>query len=133
MRGYIIRKILVVLLMILPVVSWSGCKKQKKCGCGKDILFSLDEELLDYSDIVYNSDGTNAYFSIGYSTYYFCNPSEMYEAFKDISADDQILLSGDAFWECSYLMNASNSYYYSLYKVYNIQVTGLKSYLYGKK
>ncbi|MBG0860979.1 MAG: hypothetical protein IQL11_15885 [Bacteroidales bacterium] len=133
MRGYIIRKILVVLLMILPVFSWSGCKKQKKCGCGKDILFSLDEELLDYSDIVYNSDGTNAYFSIGYSTYYFCNPSEMHAAFKDISADDQILLSGDAFWECSYLMNASNSYYYSLYKVYNIQVTGLKSYLYGKK
>jgi len=133
MRNYIIRKILVAIIMILPIISWSECKKQAKCGCGKDILFSLDSELLDYSDIIYNSDGTNAYFMIGYSTYYFCNPSEMYESFKDISTDDQILLSGDAFWECSYLMNSGSSYYYSYYKVYNIQVTEIKSYLYGKK
>jgi len=135
---HIIRKILVILTFLLPVISWSGCKKQVKCGCDGDVLRSLDNELIDRSSIRYTQDGASAYFTVtsgyGYDTYYFCNPGEMYEAFKDLEGEDQIIISGDLYWECTYLMNSSNSSYYSYYyKVYNIQVTELKSYLYGKK
>jgi hypothetical protein len=52
----------------------------------------------------------------------------------DLEGEDQLILSGNLYWECTYLMNSSNSSYYSYYyKVYNIDVTELKSYLYGKK
>ena len=51
----------------------------------------------------------------------------------DLSGEEQVLISGDVFWDCTYMMNSSNSYYYSYYKVYNIEITGMKSYLYGKK
>jgi hypothetical protein len=44
MRGYIIRKILIVLIIIAPVFSYSGYKKSARCGCGKDILFPLTNE-----------------------------------------------------------------------------------------
>jgi hypothetical protein len=136
MNNHIIRKIAVVLIMVLPLVSYQGCKKQPKCGCGKDILFSLEDDLIEYSAIIYNEDGTNAYFRDGMDTYYFCNPSEMFQKFKTFAQGDQILMSGDVFWECNYIYSVSNySYGYgygSYYKVYNIQVTDMKAYLYGK-
>jgi hypothetical protein len=135
---YIIRKIIVILIILVPVISWSGCKKQVKCGCDGDILRSLDNELMDRSTIHYSADGASAYFTVSngyyYDTYYFCNPGEMYDAFMDLEGEDQLILSGNLYWECTYLMNSSNSSYYSYYyKVYNIDVTELKSYLYGKK
>jgi hypothetical protein len=121
--------------MILPLISYPGCKKQPKCGCGKDVLFTLTDEPINYSSIIYNAEGTTAYFQSGMSTYYFCNPSEIYSVYSEFDPLDQLLISGDAFWECNYLYSASNySYgYASYYKVYNIQVTSLKAYLYGKK
>jgi hypothetical protein len=59
----------------------------------------------------------------------------MYALYSAMNAEDQLLLSGDAFWECSYLMNSGSggSSYYYYYKVYNIEVTKLEPYLYGKK
>jgi hypothetical protein len=135
MKMYIFRKILVILIMVLPLVSWSGCKKQAKCGCGKDVLFSLENELMNKSSITFGASGASASFTIGYSTYIFCNPIEMYAIYSTMKSDDQLLLSGDAFWECSYLMQSGgSSYSYSYYyKVYNIQVTKMEPYLYGKK
>jgi hypothetical protein len=133
MAGYINRKILVVLIMVLPLVSYSGCKKQPKCGCGKDVLYSLTEEPMEYSSLIYNTGGTNAYFQSGMSTYYFCNPSEMYPVYSTLKAGDQLLISGDVFWECNYLYSASNYSYQMYYKIYQIHVTDLKAYLYGKK
>ncbi len=131
----ITRKILVALIIILPLFSYQGCKKQAKCGCGKDILFSLTDEPITFAEIKYNEDGTTAYFQDGLSTYYFCNPGEMFPVYSEFNPLDQLLISGDVFWECNYLYSASNySYgYASYYKVYNIQVTSLKAYLYGKK
>lgn len=134
----IIRKIFVALIIILPVFPWSGCKKQVKCGCNGDVIRSLKNELMDRSQIVYSTDGNSASFSItsgyGYDTYIFCNPGEMYPIYKDLEGQDQILLSGDLYWECQYMMSSSNYSYYSYYyKVYNINVTEMKSYLYGKK
>ncbi len=133
MRGYLIRKILVVLIFTMPVVSYSGCKKQARCGCDKDTLFTLENEPVDYTQLRYNAEGTTATFTIGYSTYIFCNPVEMFEKYKTFSSGDQMLISGNVFWECNYLYSSSNYSYQSYYKVYQIHVTDLKVYLYGKK
>jgi hypothetical protein len=142
--GNRIRKLIVILVMVLPVVSYSGCRKQPKCGCDGDVLFSITGQTFDHSSVVYNADGTNAYFIVYsgmgayYDTYYFCNPSEMFPTFSSISSDEQVKITGDVFWDCSYVTSASNSgssssYYYSYYKVYNIKVTKIESSLYGKK
>lgn len=133
MRGNVIRKILVVLIFIIPVVSYSGCKKQARCGCDKDVLFSLENEPVEYNQLQYNQEGTTATFSVGLSTYIFCNPVEMYEKYKTFSTGDQMLITGDVFWECNYLYSSSNYSYQSYYKVYQVHVTDLKVYLYGKK
>ena len=139
--GYKIRKLLVVLIILLPIVSYTGCKKQAKCGCSGDMLYSITDQIFDHSSIVYNASGTNAYFFVYsgyyYDTYYFCNPSEMFAAYNSISSDDQVKLSGDLYWDCSYVSQASqsgsSSYESSYYKVYNIKVTKIESSLYGKK
>ena len=137
MNNYLIRKIVVVAIILLPVFFFQGCKKQVKCGCGKDILFSIDNELMAYSSISYSSNGQTASFSIYngiyYDTYIFCNPEKMYPTYTDLTGEEQVLISGDVYWDCTYMMNSSNSYYYSYYKIYNIEITGMKSYLYGKK
>ena len=137
MNNYLIRKIVVVAIILLPVFFFQGCKKQVKCGCGKDIIKSLDNELMAYSSISYSSNGQTASFSIYngiyYDTYIFCNPEEMYPSYIKLTGEEQVLISGDVFWDCTYMMNSSNSYSYSYYKIYNIEITGMKSYLYGKK
>lgn len=130
---------LVVLIILLPVASWSGCKKQAKCGCGKDVVSTIDSMLIDHSRVVYGTNGGSAYFTLSnaygyYDTYYFCNPTEMYSKYSAMNNKDQMILSGKLYWECQYLMNSSNSYgYQQYYKVYNIDVTLLEPYLYGKK
>jgi hypothetical protein len=136
MNFYIIRKIFIVALILLPVFSFHSCKKQAKCGCGKDVLFSYEGKLIEYSDISYTNNGATAIFTvyngIAYDYYHFCNPTEIYPTYTALSNQKQIKLSGDVYWDCTYMMNSSNSSYYSYYKIYNIQVTGLKSSLYGK-
>ncbi len=42
-------------------------------------------------------------------------------------------ISGDVYWDCSYVTSAGQSSYSYYYKIYNINVTQFKSYLYGKK
>jgi hypothetical protein len=133
MNKYIITKIAAVIIILIPLFSWSGCKKQAKCGCGKDILFSIDSMLINRSSIVFGTNGSTASFTVGYDSYYFCNPVEMYSVYNSLGNNNQLLISGDCFWECQYLMNSGSSSYYAYYKVYNIQVTLLTGYLYGKK
>jgi hypothetical protein len=131
MRTNIIRKILVALIIIIPILADSSCKKQAKCGCGKDVLFSLTEQ----SVYVYWSSSTSIYFMIvgdSYSTYYLCNPTEMYPNLKDAKSGDVLLVSGHVYWDCNYVMQSSNSSYQSIYKIYNCQVTDLRLDLFGK-
>jgi hypothetical protein len=134
MRVHLIRKILVVLIIIAPVLSYSGCKKQAKCGCSGDVLFSLTKKP---ATVVYNEAGTNIQFSTvddPYSIYYFCNPGEMFPKFTDYKSGDVLQVSGHVFWECNFLYQSSNSTYQtSLYKVYNIMVTDVTVDLFGKK
>jgi hypothetical protein len=132
MKVYILGKILVVLIILAPVLSFNSCKKQEKCGCDGDKLFSITDYLLDYSQLYVLSNGSTIQFSEGYDTYIFCNPNTMYEVYKTLNPDEQILLSGDCYWDCNYVTSASQSSYYSYYRSYNINVTAMKSYLYGK-
>lgn len=133
MRDHIIRKVLVVFIILVPIFSYSGCKKQAKCGCDGDVLFSLDRT---QATVYYNESGTSITFqtlSDPYSTYNFCNPGEMFPRLKDYKSGDVLLVSGHTYWECNYLYQSSNYSYQTYYKVYMIQVTDVTVDLYGKK
>lgn len=132
MKGYIIGKILVALIILIPVFFTNGCKKQEKCGCDGDKLFSITDVLFDYSEIYESGNGGTIQFSQGYDTYYFCNPQSMYPTYQGLNPDEQILLSGDIYWDCNYVSMAGQSYYSYYMKSYNIYVTKMASYLYGK-
>jgi hypothetical protein len=127
-----IRKVLVVLIMILPVISYEGCKKQAKCGCGQDVISTL----VNNSAYIYWTTSQDLRFTLvgdpTYSTYYFCNPSEMYQNLKDAKSGDILLVSGKAFYDCTYVYQASNSSYQSYQKVYQVEVSDLSLDLYGK-
>jgi hypothetical protein len=133
MKGHIIRKIFVVLIIITPVFSYSGCKKQARCGCGKDVLFTLTNV---EAYVYYNELGTSITFRTTndpYSTYNFCNPGEMFPKLTDYKSGDVLQVSGSVFWECNYLYQSSNYSYGTYYKVYMVQVTDVTVDLYGKK
>lgn len=133
MRVHILRKILVVFIFFAPVISYSGCKKQAKCGCDGDVLFSLAARP---STVYFNETGTNIQFiplDEPYSTYYFCNPTEMFPKLTDYKSGDVLQVSGSVYWECNFLYQSSNSSYQTYQKVYQIQVTDVTVNLYGKK
>ena len=133
MIGNTLRKLLVALIIIAPVITSTDCKKQAKCGCGKDVLFTLTSSS---AYVFFNETGTSIYFqSLGdqFSTYYFCNPSEMFPSLKDSKSGDILKVSGYVYWDCNYVSQSSNSSYQSMYKIYNVQVTELSLDLYGKK
>jgi len=122
-----------MLIIVAPVVSYSGCKKQAKCGCGKDVLFTIGQRR---AHVYFNETGSNIYFTLlddPYSTYYFCNPGEWFPKMTEYKTGDELVISGHAYWECNYLMQAGNSSYSSYYKTYMMDVTGLYMDLYGKK
>jgi len=132
MIGQIIRKVLVVLIIIAPLFSYSGCKKQAKCGCEGDVIFTLNKK---QAKVYYNETGTNITFSTlddPYSTYHFCNPTEMFSSFTDYKSGDVLLVSGSVYWECNYLYQTSNYSYQTYYQVYMIDVTEVTVDLYGK-
>ncbi|MGC1391365.1 MAG: hypothetical protein WA816_10035 [Bacteroidales bacterium] len=131
MRGNAIKKMLVAMIFIAPIIIYSDCKKQAKCGCGKDVLFSLAATSCN----IYFTDGsTISAQTVGdiYSTYIFCNPSEMFKNLANSKTGDVLQVTGSVYWDCNYVYQTSNSTYQSLYKTYDIQVTGLTVDLYGK-
>ncbi len=133
MRGKIIRKLLVIFIVIIPVFTYSDCKKQKKCGCNGDILYQLT---MTPSTVYFSASGGSIYFSPladPYSTYYFCNPSEMFSKLADAKSGDILQVTGKVFWDCSYVYQSSNYNYGSPYKTYQVVVTDVISNLYGKK
>jgi hypothetical protein len=132
MKSNILRKIVVALIIVLPAFSNHSCDKQEKCGCDGDILFSVDKKVMYYNQLIVMSEGATIRFQEGYNTFDFCNPVEMYPIYQGLDQDEQIQISGDVYWDCSYVSSASQSSYYYYYKYYNIKVTELKSFLYGK-
>jgi hypothetical protein len=133
MRNHILRKILIVIIFIAPIFPWSGCKKQAKCGCGGDVLYSLTKI---QSKVYFNESGatiTCQTLDNPYATYYFCNPGAMFPKLKGYKSGDILMVTGQVFWECNYLSQSSNYAYQSYYKVYMIMVSDVEEDLYGKK
>jgi hypothetical protein len=132
MRGNAIKRIFVILIIIAPVFSYSGCKKQARCGCGKDVIKSFAGTSCT---ITWTEGGGTIYAqTVGdaYSTYIFCNPAQMFPKLVDAKQGDILQLTGDVYWNCTYVYQSSNSAYQSLYRTYDIQVSDLFQDLYGK-
>jgi hypothetical protein len=128
----LIRKLFVGLIIITPLITDMACKKQPSCGCGKDVVFSFYEESVN---IFFNVTTKAASFSVPYdpySTYNFCNPEDMMETLSKFRSGQLLLLSGKAYYDCNYVLNASDNPYYAQYKVYMVEVTEIKEDLYGK-
>jgi hypothetical protein len=131
MVGNIIRKILVALIIVAPSLSYTGCKRQAKCGCGKDVI----KTITGASAYVYWNTGATISFQLvgdAYSSYTLCNPSEMFKQLTDAKSGDILQVSGHAYWDCNYVQQASNSPYQTMGQVYQFQATDMSIDLYGK-
>jgi hypothetical protein len=127
-----IRKLFVIIIITIPLFTDLACKKQIKCGCGEDVIFTLKRQsVYVYFDLesktasFYNPEDP-------YSSYYFCNPEEMMSTLSKFKSPVQLLVSGDTYYECSYMMNAGNDPNYAQYRVLMVQVTAAEEDLYRK-
>jgi len=131
MKNIISVKAIAGAIIFILLVSFGGCKKQAKCGCGKDTVITLtDAQVM----VTYNAQMNTAIFYTIYSansTYYFCNPSQWMDSLQKLNTKEYLLLSGKCYYECNYLMQAANYPYLS--PVYQVEVTSLKEDSYGKK
>lgn len=134
MINTIIRKSVVVLIILIPVLVDPGCKKQPRCGCGKDVIQTLVKEPVN---VYFNIEDKTVKFVplINLSaTYFLCNPSDWIDFLSEFKSPVLLLVSGKAYWECNYLYSSSNyAYYQPMYRVYQIDVTEMEEDLYGKK
>ena len=126
----IVYRFLLVAIFTFPLFIGS-CKEQYRCGCDTDVLNSL----LDAPVVIYyDEENKSAEFVPeinAYARYYFCNPSEMMPQLVNFENGAMVLLSGEVFYECNYMYQASNSYYGSMYQAYMVTVTEIKEDLYG--
>ena len=123
-------RISLLIVFVLPVIIGS-CKKQNKCGCDGDSLGTLvDVPVRIYVDTLNKSAEFVTEYD-PYSSYYFCNPTEMMDKMAGFAWGERVKISCEYFWECNYMYQASNSYYGSMYKKYMAQVTDVKEDLYG--
>jgi hypothetical protein len=132
MRKEILRKSILVLIILTPLFSDLGCKKQPKCGCGKDELYKITE---GPAYVYYIESSKTAYFysvNTSGSTYYFCNSADWIDTLKNYTSGQKLLVSGSVYYECNYLMNSGSSGYYQP-PVYQVIVTAIKEDNYGKK
>ncbi|MBS0012209.1 MAG: hypothetical protein KFF49_12415 [Bacteroidales bacterium] len=120
-------------LIIFSALFIGSCKKQAKCGCDGDII----NELLGFPIYLYHDTINNqAQFtsvSNPYTTYYVCNPSAFMSQMKKYEYGALVLVDGHLYWNCNYMMQASNNSYYSyMYKAYDVELTDIYEDLYGK-
>lgn len=140
MKSTISRKLLIVFIIIAPLIADIGCKKQPKCGCGKDVIFTLPPTTNEFpykASVYYTETSSSIQFvpvgsiSSG-SIYMLCNPGEWIDTVKKYPSGSTWLISGEGFYECNYLMNSGNSGGY-MTPVYQVNVTDMKEDNYGKK
>jgi hypothetical protein len=131
MKSNIFRKILIVLIIIAPVIFDIGCKKQKRCGCGKDVVMEITDGQVYVSYL--ESSKTIMFQSIvsSGSTYYICNPGDWIDFVKKFPQGQLLLVSGKAYYDCQYMMNSSNYGYY-IPPTYQVQVSNLREDKYSK-
>jgi hypothetical protein len=132
MKFNILKSLIIAFIILAPLLLDQGCKKQPKCGCGKDVIFVLDSAsvLVQYNE---NTNTALFYTAINTgSTYYFCNPSRWIDTLKTMNTQQYLLISGKVYYECNYLYNNSN-YSYQMPPVYQVDVTSIFEDNYGKK
>lgn len=132
MRSKYTQKTILLIIILLPLVFNIECKKQPKCGCGNDVIFTLNDAQVY---VQYNESSNTVLFYPSVATgatYYFCNPSQWMDSLKKLNTREYLLISGDVFYECNYLYQSSN-YYYQIPPVYQVEVTSVREDNYGKK
>jgi hypothetical protein len=127
-----IGKLLLSFIILIPLFSDLGCKKQPKCGCGKDLIFDITD---GQANVYYIENSKTAYFysaSSSGSTYYFCNPGQWIDSLKKYPQGKVLLISGKAYYDCTYLMNSGNYGYY-IPPTYQVEVSNIREDKYSKK
>ncbi len=120
----------IFIIIILASTMLGSCKKQVKCGCDGDKINSVAEMPVI---IYYDAEAGSASFVLEtnpMATYYFCNPGEMMPELINYEIGTKILVDCDIYYECNYMMQASNSYV-SYYQTYMADVSKVQSSLYG--
>lgn len=133
MIGKTIRKFLIAGVILSAIFISTDCKKQVRCGCGKDVFQSL---LNTSAYIYFSADKATIFCSVvgnPYATYNFCNPTAMSSKLGDAKYGDIMLVSGSVYYDCTSVYQSSNSVYQSLQQYYQIEVDDLTLDLYGKK
>jgi hypothetical protein len=132
----LLRKALIVFVLFAPLFVNTDCKKQKRCGCPPrgDELFLYERENKVYFEddspmiMMYENSGYT------YNTYSFCNPDEIRPKLENLKNGDELVVKGNVYWDCNYVMQASNNPYYGYNygTSYNIYVTDIYKNMYGK-
>jgi len=130
----LLRKTLVIIVVFAPLFTNTDCKKQKRCGCGKDVLSQL---INSPSNVYFDSENstiiTMQRLVDPYSFYTFCNPDEIMPKLANFRSGEELMVSGNVYWDCNYVWQASNNpYQSSLYQSYTIHVTDIYMNMYGK-
>ena len=117
-------------LIVLTSALVGSCKKQIKCGCDGDMINSWVEYPVY---ITYDAEANSARFTFEgnpMATYHFCNPTEMMPELIKFENNEKVLVDCKIYYECNYMMQASNSYM-SYYQTYMVVVEKIQSSLYG--
>ena len=124
----ILRKTLVIVVLFASLFVNTDCKKQKRCGCRGDVLYSYTNE----NEVYFNEENTIIIMYVVnlygyYDTYTFCNPDEWRSKLEKFKSGTALVVSGNVYWDCNYVMQASSNPYstYSYGSSYNIYVTDL--------
>jgi len=133
MIGKTIRKFLIAGVILSAIFISTDCKKQVRCGCGKDVYVTLSNAS---AYIYFTADKAVISCSIignPYATYNFCNPTAMAAKLGDAKYGDIMLVSGSVYYDCTSVYQSSNSVYQSVVQYYQLEVDDLTLDLYGKK
>jgi hypothetical protein len=134
MIGKTFRKLCITLIFFAAVFISTDCKKQIKCGCGKDVYITLTNQSCNIYFGAEKSVITAQIVGSPYVIYNFCNPTEMAAKLVDAQYGDVMLLSGDVYYDCTSVYQQSNSgYSTSLMQYFQVQVSDLTLDMYGKK
>lgn len=126
--------------MLAAMLINTDCKKQVQCGCGRDVIKTYEETEL-ITQFTAGDAASIMFMGNIYDYYTPCNPDfVLSELEKYAKSNETILVSGKTYWDCSYVMQASQyggyggyGSYGSVASYYNIEVTEIKPILYGKK
>ena len=118
----LLRKALVIVILFVPLFINTDCKKQKKCGCRGDVLYPFSAPANVYFD---DESSIITMLQVGnpYYIYTFCNNDEIRPMLENYKSGDELMVSGNVYWDCNYVMQASSNPYSSYYQYYNIYVT----------